>query len=245
MNPGISVVFPAYNEEMNIRPTIGRALEAMKGLGRQFEILIVDDASKDSTGRIAEELAAANPEIRVLHNPQNVGQGECIFRGFRNARYDLFIHDAMDYPFDLHDLARMLPLCGETDVVVAARTSRAGYSAYRVLTSVVHRALLHLLFPPHLSDYSFVQLFPRAVWEAIKVESRATAFMMPEALIRAHDMGYRIKEVETEYHARPAGVATSGKPKVILRSLRDMLAFWWKTRVRPAQHVRRPPSRIA
>ena len=235
MSFGISVVFPAYNEEMNIRPTIEQALEAMRSLGQPFEILIVDDCSADSTGPIADELAAANSQIRVLHNPRNAGQGECIFLGFQNARYDLFIHDAMDYPFDLRDLARMLPLCAEADVIVAARASRAGYSAYRVLTSVVHRALLHLLFPPHLSDYSFVQLFPRAVWEAIKVESHATAFLMPEALIRAHQMGYRIKEVKTEYHARPAGVATAGQPKVILRSLRDMLAFWCKMHLRPAR----------
>ena len=235
MSFGISVVFPAYNEEMNIRPTIEQALAAMKSLGQPFEILIVDDCSADATGRIADELAAANPEIRVLHNVRNSGQGECIFRGFQSARYDLFLHDAMDYPFDLRDLARMLPLCQEADVVVAARTSRAGYSAYRVLTSVVHRALLTLLFPPHLSDYSFVQLFPRAVWETIKVESHATAFLIPEALIRAHEMGYRIREVSTEYHARPAGIATAGKPRVILRSLRDMLAFWWKMHLHPAR----------
>jgi hypothetical protein len=122
----------------------------------------------------------------------------------------------------------MLPLCGEADIVVAARTSRPGYSRYRLLTSAVHRAMLHCLFPLRLSDYNFVQLYPAAVWKAIQVEARSTAFLTPEALIRAHDMGYRIKEVKIDYHPRLAGTATSGNPKVILSSLRDMFSFWWK-----------------
>jgi dolichol-phosphate mannosyltransferase len=235
---GISVIFAAYNEEMNIVPTMEKALAAMRGLGRDFEILIVDDRSKDSTGHIADELAAANPEIRVLHNERNMGQGASLVRGFQDARYELVIHNAMDYPFDLRDLPKLLAYCGEADIIAAVRTSRAGYSLYRVLTSVVHKHLLHLLFPLKLSDYNFVQLYPRSVWEAIRVEARSTAFLTPEAMIRAYDMGYRVKEVEIEYHPRLAGEATSGKPKVILHTLRDMFSFWWKRLMRRTPHLR-------
>jgi glycosyltransferase involved in cell wall biosynthesis len=225
---GISVIFAAYNEEMNIRLTMEKALAAMRQLGRDFEIVIVDDRSKDATGRIADELAAENPEIRVIHNQHNVGQGASLVHGFQQARYELVIHNAMDYPFDLRDLPKLLQHCGEADIIAAARTSRAGYSLYRILTSVVHKHLLHLLFPLKLSDYNFVQLYPRSVWEAVRVEARSTAFLTPEAMIRAYDMGYRVKEVQIEYHPRLAGEATSGKPKVILHTLRDMFSFWWK-----------------
>jgi glycosyltransferase involved in cell wall biosynthesis len=225
---GISVIFPAYNEEMNIRSTIQKALGAMHELGREFEIVIVNDQSKDATGRIADELAAGNPEIRVLHNERNVGSGASVIRGFQQARYELVTHNAMDYPFDLRDLPKLLQYCSEADIVAAARTSRAGYSPYRVLTSVVHKHLLHLLFPLRLSDYNFVQLYPRSLWQAIQVEARSPAFVTPEAMIRAYDMGYRVKEVAIEYHPRVAGEATSGKPKVIVHSLRDMFSFWWK-----------------
>lgn len=235
---GISVVFAAYNEEVNIVPTIEKALDAMRELGRDFEILIVDDRSKDSTGSLADDLAATNQEIRVLHNERNMGQGASLVRGFQQARHELVIHNAMDYPFDLRDLPKLLECCGEADVIAAARTSRAGYSPYRVLTSVVHKHLLHLLFPLKLSDYNFVQLYPRSVWEAVRVEARSTAFLTPEAMIRAHDMGYRVKEVEIEYHPRLAGEATSGKPKVIVHTLRDLFAFWWKRLLRRTPQLR-------
>jgi dolichol-phosphate mannosyltransferase len=225
---GVSVIFAAYNEEMNITATMAKALDAMRGMDRDFEIIIVDDKSKDATGQIADQLAAANPEIRVLHNEVNMGQGASLVRGFQQARFELVTHNAMDYPFDLCDLPKMLQYCGEADIISASRTARPGYSAYRMLTSAVHKLLLHTLFPLKLNDYNFVQIYPRSVWEAIRVEARSTAFLTPEAMIRAHDMGYRVKEVEIEYHPRLAGEATSGKPKVIIHTLRDMFSFWWK-----------------
>jgi dolichol-phosphate mannosyltransferase len=221
-------VFPAYNEAENIRATMAKALHALRGLFDRFEILIIDDCGRDGTGRIADALAAEHPEIRVLHNARNMGQGASIVRGFREARYGLVLHNAMDYPFDLADLALMLPSLREADIVVASRSSRPNYTLYRMVTSYVNRVLLYVLFPLRLRDYNFVQLFPKTVWESIEVEARSTAFLMPEALIRAHDLGYQIKEIEIPYYPRLAGEATSGKLKVLLHSLQDMFRFWWK-----------------
>lgn len=228
---GISVVFPAYNEELNIRTTMARALEAMHSLGQPFEILIVDDSSQDATGRIADELARENPEIRVYHNPKNVGQGASIVAGFQQARHGLVIHDAMDYPFDLRDIARMLPLLEGAHIVAATRDRRAGYTIDRRIMSTVNLTLLRLLFGLKLRDFNFVQLYRREVWDSIRVESRSTAFLTPEALIRAHDMGFRIVELPARYHARERGTATSGSFRAVSRSVRDMLKFWWKRSV--------------
>ncbi len=224
----LSVVFPAYNEEQNIRRTVSRSLDALRSLFNKFEIIIINDVSTDETGSIAEALAAQYPEVRVLHNPTNVGQGECQLIGFREARCDLVIHNAMDYPFDLRDLDKMLPLLDGADIVVAARARRAGYSLYRKFLSVMNVMLLRLLFNLQLRDYNFTQLYKKSVLDAVKVDARSTGFVIPETLIRAHDLGYRIAEVEIDYHPREHGVATSGRPSVVIRSLYDMLRFWLK-----------------
>ena len=224
----LSVIFPAYNEEQNIRSTMQRALDALRPLVEHFEILIVNDKSRDSTGQIADELARQHPEIRVIHNPRNAGQGASIVTGFQQARYDLVMHNAMDYPFDLRDLAGMLPLLDQADIVVAARDQRAGYTLTRKFMSVVNVTLLHTLFGLKLRDYNFVQIYRKQIWKSIRVESRSTAFLTPEALIRAHDMGFHIAEVTIPYHARVSGKATSGSYRVVSRSLRDMFGFWWK-----------------
>ncbi len=221
-----SIIYPAYNEEENIRRTMDRSLQALREQFKEFEILIVDDGSGDATGCIADELAALHPEIRVIHNPANLGGGAAFVRGLEHVRGDLVTHNAMDYCFDLHDLRRMLPLLDEADIVVAARISRTGYTPYRKLTSVVNVTLLNVLFGLNLRDYNFIQLYKRKVLDAVQIKSRSTSFVTPELMIRAHDLGFRLREVNIEYHAREFGVATSGNPKVILRSLRDMLRFW-------------------
>jgi len=223
----ISVIFAAYNEAEGIRQTIARSLEALRPRFERFEIIIVDDCGQDGTGKIADELARQHPEVVVLHNPHNMGQAVSILNGFKHARYELVIHNAIDYPLDLCDLDQMVPLLSEADVVVAVRDQRAGYTAYRTFISRVNLALLHMLFDLRLRDYNFTQLYPKSYLDRVEVVSRATGFVTPELLIRAHDMGLRVKEVEIPYHARLTGVATAGKPRVVWHSFTDMLRFWW------------------
>ena len=226
----ITVIFPAYNEEQNIRSAIARAVEAMGPRFHFFELLIIDDGSTDRTGEIAEELARIYPEITVIHNGENLGLGETLYRGFQCARGELVIQNAMDYPLDLRDLDKMIPLLEEADVIVAVRKAYAGYSPYRRLTSRVNRFILRSLFDPKLRDYNYTQLFKREVLSAARPCSRSTVFIAPEIIIRAQEAGFRIRELDVDYHPRVFGEATSGKPKVILRSLRDMFMFWIRHR---------------
>lgn len=241
----ITVIFPAYNEEENIRSAMQRALDSLRPRFDRFEVLIINDCSRDKTGAIADELAAKHPEIRVIHNPVNMGAGKSVWIGFENARYDLVIHNAMDYPFDLKDLDQMTPLLDSADIVVAVRKARAGYSPYRHLTSRVNLWLLQHLFDLKLRDYNFTQLYRKSVLDVVETETRSTAFLTPETMFRAHDLGFRIKEIDIDYHPRLAGVATSGKPKVIIQSMRDMFRFWFRrklglTRTRAAVATRVP-----
>jgi glycosyltransferase involved in cell wall biosynthesis len=240
----ISAIYPAYNEEENIRSTMERSVAALRSLCSRFEIVVVNDASRDRTGEIADELSARYPEIRVLHNEQNLGQGGSIVRGFRSARFEWVIHNAMDYPFDLADLAFMLPFTDTADIVVAVRDRHAGYTLTRKVMSRVNRTLLRVLFGLKLRDYNFVQLYRKAVWHKVPVESRSTAFLTPEVLIRAHDLGYRIVEVVTRYLPREKGIATAGSLRVISRSLRDMLRFWWRRSVAERRAYRQELKRL-
>jgi hypothetical protein len=152
----------------------------------------------------------------------------------------------MDYPLDLRDLDKMVPVLEEADVVVAVRKAFAGYTTYRKLTSRVNRAILRLLFEPKLRDYNYTQLFRKEVLDAARPSSRSTVFLAPEIIIRAYEMGFRIKEVEIDFYPRIAGEATSGKPMVILRSVRDMFAFWLKRIfTKGARRITRRPQKLS
>jgi glycosyltransferase involved in cell wall biosynthesis len=224
----ISVVYPAYDEEQNIVSTVERSVAALRAVTDDFEIIIVNDGSRDKTGELADDLARRYPQIRVIHQSRNMGQVVGIITGFMAATKDLLIHNGVDYPFDLADLKSMLPALSDADIVVGVRKSRPGYTVYRKLLSIATVRLIQLFFDVHLRDYSFVQLFRQKVWREIEVDGRSTGFFIPEALIRAHDLGYRLAQMDIEYHARAHGKATAGKPSVVAQSLADLLRFWTK-----------------
>lgn len=224
----ISVVYPAYNEEESLEGTIKRSIEALDRLFDDFEIIIVNDCSTDSTPLLAERLAAQDNRIRVINNERNLRQGESLLKAFATAKRDLITHNGVDYPFDLNDLSSLLPLLATHDVVVASRTGRPGYTPYRLFLSHANRILLHTLFKLKLQDYSFIQVYKREVVEAVlpKMKGKSTGFAMPEMLLRAHDSGFKVAEVKIKYLAREAGVARAGAFKVVVASLKDVFTYW-------------------
>ncbi len=242
----ITVIIPGYNEEANVQGTLDLALEHMRSLGRSFELLVVDDASRDRTLAIARDFESVHSEVRVLANPVNIGQGASIIRGFREARGNWVIHNAMDYPFDLRDIRKLLDHAPNADVVVAARNNWTGYTLYRRILSRVNRLLLRTLFSLPITDYNFTQLIRRDVLQRVPLESSSTGFLTPSILIAAHDLGFRVEEVEVTYHPRLHGEPTAGSPRVVLRSFENMLRFWLKrnrvTKLMQAKPGPFPPS---
>lgn len=222
----LSVVFPAYNEEYNIERTMKRSLQALRDRFSAFEIILIDDQSRDHTFEKAKTIAADNPEIHVLRNTVNMGQGKTLLRAFDEARGEFVIHNAVDYPFDLEDLDVMIPLMDDADIIVAARRARPGYSAYRRAVSSINIFLIRALFGLKIRDYNFVQMYRRDVLNKISITADSTGFLTPEIIIRANDMGYRVVEVEVDYHPREFGIATAGSPKVLIKSFRDMISFF-------------------
>jgi len=239
---GLSVVIPGLNEEANVRDAVERSLEILKGLAARYEVVIVDDGSTDGTAAVAQELQREHPEVRLLRNPLNLGVGTSLLIGLRAATGDLVVHNAMDLPFDLKDLERILPLFPEWDVVAVVRTDRSAHSSYRKLTSLVHHYLVRLLFRTKLRDLNFVQVYKREVLRAVSVKARSPAFVTPELLIRAGDQGFRVTAAGAPFHPRVRGQASHGKPRDILWTLADMLSFWLERRAgagRPPEDLRR------
>ena len=223
---GISVVLPAYNEEESIVEALELTVQALEESFADYEVIVVNDASKDDTLRLTTEFAEKHPQVRVIDNEVNLGQGGSLCKAFSAAEKDIISHNGVDLPLDPKDYTKLMPYLEKDDIVVAARTERAGYTFYRTIISVVNLVMLNVLFGLGLSDYNFVQLYKRQVWEKAKPTTRSTGFFYPEVIIRAHDAGFTIREIPITYQARQKGVATAGNPRVVLSSLRDLLSFW-------------------
>jgi glycosyltransferase involved in cell wall biosynthesis len=223
--PSISVILPAYNEEANVEDAVDRCLQALARFTDRPEVVVINDGSRDRTGELADALAQRNSAVKVIHNPINLGVGISLLIAMKAATGDLVIHNAMDYPFDLNDLERVLPLFPENDVVVIVRKDRSAHSPYRKLTSLVHYGLVRLLFRVPFRDMNFVQMYKREVLQQVLVRGKSPAFVTPELLIRARNAGYRIAQVEAVFHRRQRGQASYGKPRDILWALADLCSY--------------------
>jgi len=222
----LSYFFPAHNEEANVLGLVEEALETLPGLAETFEIVIVDDGSRDGTGRIADELTAAHPGIvRAVHHQTNLGYGAALRSGFRAARFDHVAFTDGDRQFRVPDIARLIDRLAEPDrpdVVVGYRIKRAD-PLVRTVYARAYRLANRIFFGLRVRDVDCAcKLFRREALDGLAVESGG-AFFSAELLIKLQVAGRSVAEVGIPHHPRTAGSPTGAKPSVVFRAVRD---FW-------------------
>lgn len=222
--PELSYFFPAHNEAANLAGLVEEALETLPSLAEQFEIVIVDDGSKDATPALADELAATHPEVRAVHHPVNLGYGAALRSGFAAARYDHLAFTDGDRQFKVADLGRLIERlqAGHAEAVVGYRIRRAD-PLVRTVYARLYRLANRIFFGLTVRDVDCAcKLFRRAALEGVSVESGG-AFFSAELLIKLSARGRRIDEVGVPHYPRTAGSPTGARPQVVLRAVRD---FW-------------------
>src|SRR3954447_10730228 len=100
MNQGISVFFPAYNDEASIASLVNDALAVLPSLTDDFEVIVVDDGSTDNTAAVLEELARADGRVRVVRHESNRGYGGALRTGFASATKELVFYTDGDGQYD-------------------------------------------------------------------------------------------------------------------------------------------------
>jgi glycosyltransferase involved in cell wall biosynthesis len=222
--PELSYFFPAHNEEANLRGLVEEALETLPSLATTFEIIIVDDGSRDGTRAVADELAGAHPNVRAVHHPSNLGYGAALRSGFAAARYANIAFTDGDRQFKVVDLGRLIERlrAGGVDAVVGYRIKRAD-PIVRTVYARLYRLANRIFFGLTVRDVDCAcKLFSRASLEGLNVESGG-AFLSAELLIKLRARGRRLAEVGVPHYPRTAGSPTGAKPSVVLRAVRD---FW-------------------
>ena len=224
--PELSYFFPAHDEEANVEGLVAEALEALPALADRFEIVIVDDGSRDRTGAIADRLASEHEDIvRAVHHPTNLGYGAALRSGFAAARYATVAFTDGDRQFHVGDLARLLERAAAADrpdVVVGYREHRAD-PPLRIVYARLYRLALLVWYGLGVRDVDCAcKLFRRTALEGIRLESGG-AFLSAELLIKLRAAGRSVVEVPVPHYPRTAGSATGANPAVVLRAARD---FW-------------------
>ena len=220
----ISAVLPAFNEEGNLEQVVGRVTRALKTHARSFEIIVVDDGSRDGSAALLERLKAGYPQLRVVRHPVNRGYGAAIRSGFEAARLGwVFMMDA-DNQFDPEEIAALLAKVPAADIVAGYREHRGDPLARR-LNAWAFFTLVRLLFGPLVRDVNCAfKLLRRDMLERMVLSSDG-ALINTEVLVLARQLGARIAEVPVHHYPRTVGTQTGANPRVVLRAFRELFAF--------------------
>jgi glycosyltransferase involved in cell wall biosynthesis len=238
----LSWFFPAHNEEANLEGLVGEAMGVLPTLADTWEIIVVDDGSRDRTPEMADRLAAANPDrVRVVHHPVNRGYGAALRSGFGAARYDLVAFTDGDRQFRVADVARLTARLSQPDApdAVAGYRIRRADPLVRTVYARIYRLANRIFFGLRVRDVDCAcKLFRREALRGIRVESGG-AFFSAELLIKLRASGRSLAEVGVPHYPRTAGSPTGAKPSVVFRAVKDFWALRLRLWAAPKSALRR------
>lgn len=230
-SPFLSVVMPAYMEEAALASSVEAVLAQLHSQGLAAELLVVDDASPDQTGAIAEALAARHAEVRAFHHPHNLGIGGGFLTGIREARGEWLIMIPADLALEVSELQRYLAAAsGTVDIVVGISSPRTDYTLFRRLVSWANIRLIQVMFGMALRQFNYICLYQMETLRHIPINYWRSACFYTEILVKAQAAGKRLTEVDIQYLPRGRGRASGGHWRLIWRSVRDLLVFWLRWR---------------
>ena len=229
----LSVFLPAYNEEKMLAETTQKIVNVLPKAVNDYEIIIIDDGSKDKTGQIADKLAAKNKKIKVIHHSPNRGYGAAVVSGTYAARFPWIVLFDSDGQFDFKEITKFFKKQKETkaDIVWGYVKERKVPLARKVNTAL-WRTVVFLIFGLKVKwiDCGF-RLFKKEIVDKIpKLESERGAFISSEFLIKAKKCGFKIAQVEVHHYPDLGGGSTGADLKVIIKSFTDLFKLWKKLR---------------
>lgn len=221
----LTIFFPCYNEEANVERMTRAAVDVARRVADDYEVIIVNDGSRDRTGDIADRLATEIPGVRAVHNRPNQGYGGALQRGFREATKSWVFYTDGDGQFDLNELPKILPLLETHDIVSCYRLDRKD-PPIRKLNALAWSTLVNLLFRMGLRDIDCAfKIYPRTFIERITLYSRG-ALIDTEMLAKARNLGLSIAQVGVHHYPRTAGQQTGANLRVILRAFRELFRLY-------------------
>ncbi len=223
MKDRISVFFPVYKDERTVRNVAEKAIEVLKEIADEYEVIIINDCSPDRSGEIADELAREYDCISVIHHEKNLGYGSAIRSGFAAAKYEWICLTDGDDEYEIRDLKKLYKLKEFYDLIITFRYVKL-YSNFRIFVSWCYNVCLRFLFRTNYRDISTgLRLVRKSLIDEIPLTS-VSPFIGAELTIKTMLKGYRVGEVGVQTFPREFGkgssVSTSNIAKTIIEMVR-------------------------
>lgn len=233
--PLYSVILPVYNEEDNVGPLIAEIRAALAPLGRPFEVLAVDDCSRDRSLAVLGRLQGSHPELRIVRHRRNCGQSAAFASGLRRARGEIIITLDADGQNDPADLPRLISALAEDVAGVVGVRARREDSGLRRFSSRLANGYRDWITGVKVRDAGcFLRVLRRQAANELPVFNGLHRFVV--TILRYQ--GYRVVELEVGHRARRTGVSKYGVGNRLWRGIRDCFAMrWYRARVVPGDRL--------
>src|SRR5579862_3923587 len=233
----ISVVLPAFNEEENIEKQILDVANYLKTKFKTYEIIVVNNGSRDRTKQLIQKLQKRNKHIKLINLPVNRGYGAGLRAGFKQAKKELVFYTDSDNQFNIKELHLLLPLIKKYDIVCGYR-KRSQDPMMRIFIASVYNLIINLLFHVDVKDIdcSF-KLYKKKIFDSMTLHSD-TGLIDAEILIKAKKTGFTIgPQIPITHYPRTLGqtmyeVGPRGKifafvrPEVIFEIFVEIKKMW-------------------
>jgi dolichol-phosphate mannosyltransferase len=222
-DPYLSLVIPAYNEQETVVELLRRVNGALTGIGKPFEVILVDDGSTDSTPKLLNEGMSQYPWLRVLRMQRNGGQSAAFDAGFRAARGQVIATIDADLQNDPEEIPRLLPMLNGTDMINGWRRDRKDTPMRRMQSRIANRIRNWISQETIQDSASSLKLYKRHCLEGIQLYKGMHRFMPTLVKMR----GYTVEEVPVKHSPRYAGTAKYGLRNRAWRAFVDLMAVRW------------------
>lgn len=223
----LTAFFPAYNDQHTIEGIVRTVADEMRKVTGDFEVLVVDDGSKDETGAILDRLVKELRYLRVIHNYRNLGYGAALITGFKNSRKDLIFYTDGDGQYDVRELHNLLAqLKPNIDMVNGYKVKRAD-AWYRIWIGECYRRAMRWVFRLSIRDVDCdFRLFRRYIFDTISLESRSGVICV-EMAKKFELARFRMVEIPVSHYPRMHGRSEFFRVRHLVFTFRGLMKIWW------------------
>lgn len=225
--PELSIFFPFWNEEKNVKNVVENAIPVAEKIAKKWEILIIDDGSKDKTYEIGKELSEKNKNIRVISHKPNRGYGAALKEGLENSNYKYIVFTDGDGQFDFSEVTKFVEKIESADIVIGYRKKRQDSYGRHLLMNML-KVWDYVFFGFYFTDIDcgFKMFRKEALGNILPLRSEG-AMITTEILAKSKIKKLKIKEVEVNHFPRKYGIQTGANIPVIVRAMLESFILWF------------------
>lgn len=225
---GLSVFFPAFNDEDSIAMLIHEAMEVALRITNDYEVIVVNDGSSDGTATVLNDLASREPRLRVIHHARNRGYGGALRSGFESATKDLIFYTDGDGQYDVREMANLVPLMVEDVEVVNGYKIKRSDNRRRIVMGAVYKFLARWMFGLPIRDVDCdFRLMRREAVQSLTLTS-TSGVICTEMVYKLSRAGRRFAETPVHHYPRLHGQSQFFTLRRVAKTGYDFFKLWLK-----------------